>query len=239
MEIDIIADTALLSASLGFGLLLEVVISTGELRPQAPVNADELAAIDQWRATSDFVFDHDLSNLGLGLMAAWVITDIALIESLDRGDEWSDYLMIYAQSAAFTFALTDLAKIAVRRPRPIAYRQVRDGNEIASDTNTALSFFSGHAAMTGTLAGTASYLAWVRGDRQEAWLVTLGSLFLTSFVSAMRVVEGKHFPTDVIAGSIVGMGVGALVPHFHRSTSIRINTAMLDDGAVLGVLGHF
>ncbi|MEO1339170.1 MAG: phosphatase PAP2 family protein, partial [Myxococcota bacterium] len=211
IEIDLVADTALLSAALGFGLLLETIISTGELRPQAPVDASELAAIDRWRATSDSVFDRELSNVGLGIMSAWVIADIALIETLGRGDEWTDYFMVYAQSAAFTLALTDLAKIAVRRPRPIAYRQARNGDDVAEDTNTALSFFSGHAAMTGALAGTASYLAWLRGDQEEAWIVTLGSLFLTGFVSTMRVVEGKHFPTNAHADDRAGNDVGRKV----------------------------
>ena len=27
---------------------------------------------------------------------------------------------------------------------------------------------------------------------------------------------GEHFPTDVIMGSLVGAGIGVLVPHFHR-----------------------
>ncbi|MEO1337682.1 MAG: phosphatase PAP2 family protein, partial [Myxococcota bacterium] len=61
----------------------------------------------------------------------------------------------------------------------------------------------------------------------------------TGFVSTMRVVEGKHFPTDVIAGSIIGMGVGVLVPHFHRASSLHINSTLLEDGVVLGLSGHF
>jgi len=44
---------------------------------------------------------------------------------------------------------------------------------------------------------------------------------LTTFVSIERVRAGRHFPTDVIAGSIAGAGIGLVVPHLHRTEEIK------------------
>jgi undecaprenyl-diphosphatase len=48
------------------------------------------------------------------------------------------------------------------------------------------------------------------------WL-TLGiGAAATTLVGIGRVKAGEHFPTDVIAGAMVGAGIGVLVPHLHR-----------------------
>jgi membrane-associated phospholipid phosphatase len=48
-----------------------------------------------------------------------------------------------------------------------------------------------------------------------------GGVVLTTFVGVERVRSGSHFPTDVIAGALVGAGVGVLVVHLHRDTTKR------------------
>lgn len=238
MAIDPVTDGALLTTSLAFALLLEGIVGTGELRPQEPVDESVLLGIDRWRAESDYVQDDNISNIGLLAMGAYVLADIVLVEALDRGDRWYEYLVVYGESAAITLAVTDLAKIAVRRPRPVAYRLARTGETQAS-TNTALSFFSGHASMAGALAGSATYLAWTRNSPTEAWIVTAGGGLLTALVSTMRVVEGKHFPSDVLAGALVGYAIGVLVPHMHVETPIAVSTQFVDGGATLGVSARF
>lgn len=44
---------------------------------------------------------------------------------------------------------------------------------------------------------------------------------LSFFASPESVRAGAHFPTDVVASSIVGAGVGVVVPHLHRSEDIK------------------
>ncbi|MGH7281752.1 MAG: phosphatase PAP2 family protein [Polyangiaceae bacterium] len=119
---------------------------------------------------------------------------------------------MYAEATAFSVGATDIAKVAVRRPRPIAYidrnqyiaahNGSADGYDNTS-TDSALSFFSGHAATVGAISGAATYIA------------------LTTFVSVERVRAAMHFPTDVIAGSLVGAGCGVLVVHLHRADTVN------------------
>jgi hypothetical protein len=76
---------------------------------------------------------------------------------------------MYAEALATTAFITDVTKIAVRRPRPLDYR-----NPPSEDTDAVLSYFSGPASMTAAAASTATYLAFVRSPHTiRAWL-TLG-----------------------------------------------------------------
>jgi undecaprenyl-diphosphatase len=64
-----------------------------------------------------------------------------------------------------------------------------------------------------------------------------------------RVRSGKHFPTDVIAGTIAGAGIGAVVPHLHRTDDIKqrriwvgfapTNTREGGQGGLLSVSGFW
>ena len=90
------------------------------------------------------------------------------------------------------------------------------------NTDSALSFFSGHASMTATLGATATYLAFTRSPSSwRPWVTLVAATGVTTFVSIQRVRAGKHFPTDVIAGSVAGAGIGIIVPHVHRTTDVK------------------
>ncbi|HEY8090372.1 MAG TPA: phosphatase PAP2 family protein, partial [Polyangiaceae bacterium] len=146
-------------------------------------------------------------------------------------DGWDASLvdaMMYAESLSLTLAFTDVTKIAVRRPRPIAYTEqaaadqsctnpIKSQCPAVSATDTELSFFSGHASMTAAATATATYLAFVRAPHSpRPWITLAAGTLLTGFVSFERVRSGAHFPTDVIAGSLAGAAIGVLVPHLHR-----------------------
>ena len=129
---------------------------------------------------------------------------------------------MYAESIAVTQAFTDATKIGVRRPRPIDYANcagtATPPPDLCSSTDMQLSFFSGHASTTAAITATATYLAFTRSRPGAArpWITLTVGTALTAFVSYERVRSGKHFPTDVIMGSMAGAGIGVLVPHFHR-----------------------
>lgn len=83
---------------------------------------------------------------------------------------------MYSEAIAFSWGLTNLAKIGFRRPRPIAYierdRAILGGQAPATYNNTStdstLSFYSGHTAITATVSATATYLAFARSPTRSA-----------------------------------------------------------------------
>jgi undecaprenyl-diphosphatase len=230
-DVDPIADGSIIVVSLGFAFLLDQINATGEIRPQqiSPTfERSQLLGID--RVALDREPDESAAsraNLGLFLGVGFALADPVLSGMRENSVQTAlvDAFM-YAESASLTFALTDIVKIAVRRPRPHAYAEAEkhrdDPSYSNADTDSALSFFSLHSSMTASIGATATYLAFVRSPRTVRPWLTLGfATALSTFVSIERVRAGKHFPTDVMAGTVAGAGVGILVPHLHRTDDIK------------------
>ncbi len=51
------------------------------------------------------------------------------------------------------------------------------------------------------------------------WITLAVGMLTTTLVDVGRVRAGVHFPTDVLAGTTAGIGIGVLVPHLHRTAS--------------------
>ena len=259
-DIDPIADGAMIAVSLGFAGTLALVNSTGEIRPQQidpNFDTSKLIWIDRGAVTqTPDPHASSYSTIGLGVAVAYAMVDPILSgvreQSVQTG--LADAFM-YAEAASFTLAMTNVVKMAVRRPRPIAYIEADahkndDLPYTNSSTDSALSFFSGHAALTATLGATATYLAFARSPHTaRPWITLALAAGLTTFVSIERVRAGAHFPTDVIAGSIAGAGIGLVVPHLHRTDDIKqrriwvgfspVKSYEAERGGLLNVSGVF
>jgi undecaprenyl-diphosphatase len=228
---DPIGDGAILAGSLAFSVILDQLTSTGEIRPQQPEATSSLLSIDRFAVTQTVDPNASLrSNIGLYAAVAFAITDPLVSAFRDGPTTALVDAVLYAESISVTTGITDLTKIAIRRPRPTAYIEQQQlyakyGRANAPDittTDSALSFFSGHASTVATIGATATYLAFARSpDTARPWLTLGGFTVLTAFVSYERVRAGAHFPTDVIAGSLAGAGIGTLVVHLHREESAR------------------
>lgn len=221
--LDPVADGTLTAAGFGFAFLLGEVLSTGEIKPPLPaVSASSLLPIDR-SAITQTIDPHaaTYSNIGLYTAVGFAILDPVLSAFRDGTDAMLVDAFMYAESGSLALTLTDITKIAVRRPRPIDYincgTPAQQGTSACSSSDLGLSFFSGHAAGVAAIGATATYLAFVRSpDSPRPWITLGAATALTAFVSYERVRAGEHFPTDVIAGSMAGAAIGVLVPHLHR-----------------------
>ena len=78
------------------------------------------------------------------------------------------------------------------------------------------SFYSGHAS---TAFAMASYWSWIqykmKPNANNHLLYTVSLYLMATSVSALRVVGGKHYPTDVIFGAAIGAFIGWFVPWLH------------------------
>jgi membrane-associated phospholipid phosphatase len=121
-------------------------------------------------------------------------------------------LLVYAEIIAINSAANIVVKTVVARPVPRVYTPLFP--ELEREARGYGSFYSGHCAhTTGALMANA-----VIGDLQGRralwpWMLVAGG---TVFMSAARVRAGRHFYTDVLAGSAAGAIVGALVPCLHK-----------------------
>ncbi len=245
--IDPVVDGLLVIGGFTFSELLSLIISTGEIVPQAPGNPDKLLSIDRVAVTQNIDPNASRnSNIGLYVAYGYAILDPLLSGFRDGRNALLVDAIMYAESIAITQTFTEVTKIAVRRPRPLDYANCYPNPQPSScsSTDLQLSFFSGHASTTATIVGTASYLAFTRsGPRSARPWITLGlGTALTAFVSYERVRSGYHFPTDVIMGSLAGAGIGVLVPHFHHRP--HYHNLLLESSPVIigyapvGIGGH-
>jgi membrane-associated phospholipid phosphatase len=116
-----------------------------------------------------------------------------LIVTDSNGEAWFTCALL----APIAIALNYLIKLAVRRPRPVL-----EGLPPLGGAPSSLSFPSAHATSSFAVA-----TAMTRVD-------PLGALaFALAFALALgRPYLGMHYPSDVLAGALIGVGLGLLVP---------------------------
>jgi undecaprenyl-diphosphatase len=251
--IDPITDGLLTAGGAVSAGLLSLVLQTGEIQATYPGPVSNLLSIDRGAVSQTPDPNAALySDIGLYSAVAFAVVDPVLSGLRDGWDATIVDAVLYAESVALTEMLTDITKIAVRRPRPIDYvkcpptmgTMVGTVTPECTGTNYDLSFFSGHASTVGAIGATATYLAFVRSPgTARPWITLAASVLWTTFVSIERVRGGDHFPTDVIAGSLAGATVGLLVPHMHRlregAPAVIVGAAPTSDGGTVTLTGIF
>lgn len=147
---------------------------------------------------------------GMGVAAATVVLDGAL----DR-QQPGTRLLLLAETIAVNGAATETLKLAVRRPRP--YTAVTDADPaLLEEVDAEMSFPSGHTSFTAaTTIAVARMIHASGGSTAEVAIAYGAATALTATVGTLRVTSGRHHPTDVLAGALIGGSIGWLVPMAH------------------------
>ncbi|HEX6752485.1 MAG TPA: phosphatase PAP2 family protein [Solirubrobacterales bacterium] len=126
--------------------------------------------------------------------AVWVGVGVvlAVFDSANR-EAW----LICAVLGPIAIALNFVVKLVVKRPRPVL-----EGLPPLGGAPSSLSFPSAHA--------TSSFAVATAMARVEP----LGALaFVLALALALgRPYLGMHYPSDVLAGALLGVGLGLIVP---------------------------
>ncbi|MCK5688749.1 phosphatase PAP2 family protein [Myxococcota bacterium] len=189
-------------------------------------NSDGYCDPSQLNSLDRSVLDNDsetwrhLSDAGLyTAIGITLVADAVDVFGMSKDGTSSDYftdLLVISETVAATTLLTDLIKYSVQRPRPAQYK---DGVSVASYDNR-LSFPSGHTSSTTALATSYAMTFALRNpDNPWRYAVFAGALGLSATTGYARIAGGKHFPTDVAAGFVMGATMGFLVPWLHRQNS--------------------
>ena len=166
-----------------------------------------------WRAWTD--------RLVYGLMASAI--GAAVLPRLTGDGQLGPNATMLGETMLLTVGTTEVLKRTFDRHRPYTYNTELDDETIAllvgSDSADArASFPSGHSSMafasaTFTASVLTSTYSWPTGVDAGVWAITLGAASATAIG---RVKAGKHFPSDVLVGALIGGAIGLLVPTCHE-----------------------
>jgi membrane-associated phospholipid phosphatase len=196
-----VADVVALTAGVAVALAPRLLGWGRDSARCAPCDRAALPALDRWALHEERPFWGAASWVVLGGL---VVAGVADVASQDLGDP---YLTGMAESLVWTTAATEVLKAGVGRPRPAMY--TARAPAASQDGDNLRSFPSGHASAAFAVA-TAYWLARrdLTGSPGAAGWAAAGT---AGAVALLRVVGGKHFPTDVLAGALLGIAGGAAV----------------------------
>ncbi len=221
--------------TLGSGVLFLTLFLTphrqGTLLDQT---VGEKKGLDVFAAST---LNHGLADFTDYLLFASVAVGLGLV-GVDgaRHGRFGTRTLLYVESVMMVAMVTELTKWAVRRARPYTF------TERLGVPDDGVSFFSGHTSTMAAWAFSAVRILDLTHD-WPGWLRAVGygsATFVTAAMATMRVMAGKHWPTDVMVGAVVGGAVGWLVPELHRQEMpVQLAVAPIKGGARLVVGGTF
>lgn len=147
--------------------------------------------------------------LGISTTEPWISMAAPLIYG---GSQWllshpegKQKALTMIGAAAMSAGLTTLLKVSVRRDRP--YETHDDIH--ALDHTGPLSFPSGHTASAFNLATSVSIVC-------PRWYVVSGMYLWAGLTGYSRMHLGVHYPSDVLAGALIGSGTAVLSNYLMR-----------------------
>jgi membrane-associated phospholipid phosphatase len=173
-----------------------------------------------------------VSDAGLGVMAAGTlgatVLDALLAETSSPGLDLARDLLVIAEATAVALLCAQGLKFLARRPRPTHYRE---GAPVES-REEQLSFPSGHATLASVLAvAYATTFSWRHPRSPWRFVVYAGAGAVAVVTALARVFGGRHFYTDIVAGTLLGAASGFLIPYWHR----RTEAAQAGSGPAFGI----
>lgn len=192
------------------GSLFAYLYAGNLITPRCPCDPNEVNGFDRGAIGNTSDAARALSDLTA--TAAIAVPLIADAVALKQGGRraFTDDAIVFMQTLAVNSALVSVAKYIAARPLPRTY--AGDPNLI-NRVEGYRSFYSGHTSLVFAALSASAMTVHLRyGAKTWPWVVTG---VVGGSVAIERVADGRHFPTDVIVGAVMGTTVGILVPRLH------------------------
>ena len=231
-RIDPLADLAV-SVNATVSIAVPYALSNELIRERCPCSASEVNALDRIAignhdATLDTASDAEVG----ALFVAPVLADAV---ALGFKPALAEDTTVFVETLLVNGMFVTAAKYAVQRPLPRTYEGDPD---LIRSPGGYRSFYSGHTSITAAaLAATAMTIRYRYGEQVWPWVVD-GAV--TALVATERVLAGRHFPTDVAVGAVMGTLVGIAIPAIHhRRSGPKLAVAPVEGGAVAALTLRF
>lgn len=172
------------------------------------INFFDKTALDNY-STSDNV----LSDI---LVTTASIAPFATLLDQQVRNDFLTILIMGTEVVLINNGLNTITKALVKRPRPFVYNE-NVANELKFEPYARYSFYSAHTSNAASLSFfTASIISSYSNNKTLKTIVWSGAFILPITTGYLRYSAGKHYPTDVIVGFLMGASVGYFVPLLHR-----------------------
>jgi hypothetical protein len=201
--------------------------------PKCPCERVDVPAIDRGALGRSSTSSRHASDAAVLVMVA-VPPLLDVVDVRLAGGSWAhvgEDLVVMTEALVVNGGLNELVKVAVQRPRPFTYH-----GQSLSDSESYLSFYSAHTSNAFAVGmAYASTFSLRHPESPYRYLVYGAVIAGGGTTGLLRVLAGKHFPTDVIVGAVAGSAVGLTVPFLHRRREVSVG---LFPGG-LALLGSF
>jgi len=200
---------------LGLSFFLGKNIKPLTLKEVALLDQQNVPSFDRWACQKFSPKADDLSDTFLNICA---FSPLLMFASprLDWDQKWT-YGLMYIETGILTYSITEITKLFSKRIRPYAYNSEVPMRDKLKSSGARKSFFSGHTSIS---FASVVFLAQTYGafhpDSRWKPLVWCTGLSTATLVGVLRILSGKHFPTDVLVGAIVGSFIGIIIPKLHK-----------------------
>jgi len=186
---------------------------------KSDINKLDRSAANNWSPNGD-----KWSNI---ILAPAMISPFAFLLNDKTRDDFIVLGAMYGESLLITNGLSMIVKDMAQRKRPFVYNPDASYKD-KKKKDAVLSFYSGHTA---NAFNSAVFVGTVFSDyypqskwRYAVWGTTLLAASATGY---LRYYSGKHYPTDIIAGAIIGAIAGWGIPALHRKGDENISIRMM------------
>lgn len=229
-EYEIIAVSAAMG---GASYLLDLTLpelTTSDLNSLsvADINAFDRSATLHYSESADLLSDVFISVNSFAPLSLLLLKDVQ--------SKKGEFLIMYGETFILNAGITFLVKSITQRPRPYTYNpNIPLENKLEAKSKRA--FFSGHVSQSAAMSFFgAKVFSDLYPDSNYKPLVWTAAAVLPMVTAYGRYKAGQHYPSDVIAGYLVGGAIGVLVPVLHYSDSnINSRLALNVSGTGIGM----
>ncbi len=191
------------------GAIFPLIYESKIIKKNCPCDSGEVNRIDRPVIQYHSRVARTAGDLAVGLAVALP----PLLDGMDLGFKNQAFIedfVVYGEVLAVDSAISNAFRYTTQRPRPDAYKL----SPIPSQPGGFASFYSGHTASTFAALSAASMTYNLRyGPHVWPWLVTAG---VGLGEGSTRILSGRHFYTDVVAGMAAGTAIGTIIPYLHE-----------------------
>jgi membrane-associated phospholipid phosphatase len=174
------------------GLLVTHVFNTG------PVHRADLG-VDVWLAHHRSPLWNDITYVGTTLAQTWTALGVTVVAALLlrwRLGRWHESLVLITVMAGELLIFLSVT-LTIHRHRPPVHRL-----DVAPETS---SFPSGHtAAAVALYVSLAVLVFWIYGRTALTKTIVAVLCCVPFYVAFSRLYRGMHYPSDVLAGALLG-----------------------------------